>query len=93
MTASTPEIIHEHPFGPFIEDFPHWSVIRQPEGVTDPMVVRFRKVGKNRTLLDQCARWTPLGWDKARWVPAPTKVPKWLCKKVLEHMLLIEAKR
>jgi hypothetical protein len=47
----------------FLVDYPYWQVERQPEGVTDPRVVRFRKVGKNRTLLDQNARWTPLGWD------------------------------
>jgi hypothetical protein len=90
MTTHTPEIIHENAPGPFIAEFPHWSVIRQPEGVTDPMVIRFRKVGQHRTLLDQCARWTPLGWDPGRWVPAPTKVPKWLCEKVTAHMLQVE---
>lgn len=70
----------------FVSEPPWWKVERQPEGVTDPMVVRFCKVGKNGTLLDQNARWTPLGWDSKRWVPAPSLVPKWLLKKVELHM-------
>lgn len=52
-----------------------WLVERQPGGVTDPMVVRFRKTGRIRTLLDQTARWTPAGWDQRRWIPRPPIVP------------------
>lgn len=84
------ELIHgfyEHETkGQFQSEFPYWVVERQPEGVTDPMVVRFRKVGKHGTLLDQNACWTPTGWDCKRWVPAPPKVPKWLLKRVVHHM-------
>jgi hypothetical protein len=73
-------------------DEPEWQVERQPAGVTDPMVVRFRKVGKNRTLLDQNARWTPLGWDCKRWVPSSPKVPQWLLEKVVLHMQTLDLK-
>ena len=72
-----------------VERQPEWQVERQPAGVTDPRVVRFRKVGKNRTLLDQNARWTPLGWDCKRWVPSSPKVPQWLLEKVVLHMQLL----
>jgi len=81
------EIIFRTETGPFVAP-PIWIVERQPEGVTDPMVVRFRKVGKhNNTLLDQNARWTPLGWDRRRWLPAAPKVPKWLLEKVVTHLI------
>jgi hypothetical protein len=81
------EIIFRTEIGPFIAP-PIWIVERQPEGVTDPMVVRFRKVGKQgNTLLDQNARWTPLGWDSKRWLPAAPKVPKWLLEKVMTHLI------
>lgn len=85
------EIIHRH-VGPFPDGSPYWQVERQPEGVTDPMVVRFRKVGKNGTLLVQNARWTPLGWDSKRWVPTAPRVPKWLLSKVVLHMQTLELK-
>lgn len=65
---------------------PTWHVERQPEGVTDPMVVRFHKMGTHGTLLDQNARWTALGWDSKRWVPMAPRVPKWLLSKVEAHM-------
>jgi hypothetical protein len=80
------EIIFRTETGPFVAP-PIWIVERQPEGVTDPMVVRFRKVGKHNTLLDQNARWTPLGWDSKRWLPAAPKVPKWLLEKVVTHLI------
>lgn len=86
-----PEVIFEHQPGPLIADYPHWNVVRQPEGCTDPMVVRFLKFGKNGKLLDQTARWTPTGWDTWRWAPAPPRVPKWLIERVVTHMLTIEA--
>lgn len=80
------ELIFRTEPGPFLAEYPAWRVERQPDGVTDPMVVRFRKVGKNGTLLDQNARWTPLGWDSKRWMPAAPRVPKWLIQKVEDHM-------
>jgi hypothetical protein len=81
------EIIFRTEIGPFIAP-PRWLVERQPEGVTDPMVVRFLKVGKkSNTLIDQNARWTPLVWDSKRWRPAPPKVPKWLLEKVMTHLI------
>jgi hypothetical protein len=84
------EIIFRTQTGPFLEA-PQWLVERQPEGVTDPMVVRFRKVGKRgNTLLDQNARWTARGWDSKRWHPTPPKVPKWLLEKVLTHLTTME---
>jgi hypothetical protein len=57
-------------------------VIQQPIGITDPMVVRFKKSSPMRCLLDQCARWTPDGWDQSRWVPASPAVPKFILSKV-----------
>ena len=81
------ELIYRTEPGPFQAEYPAWRVERQPDGCTDPMVVRFRKVGKNGTLLDQNARWTPQCWDSKRWLPAPPRVPKWLIEKVEAHML------
>ena len=46
------------------------------------MVVRFKKSSPMRCLLDQCARWTPDGWDQSRWVPASPAVPKFILSKV-----------
>jgi hypothetical protein len=63
-----------------------WLVERQPGAVTDPMVVRFRKSSRIRTLLDQNARWTPTGWDVKRWVPQSPIVPAWLLIVVDTHM-------
>ena len=94
------EVIFEHQPGPFVAEYPHWYVVRQPEGCTDPMVVRFLKVGKNGKLLDQTARWTvsrpyagavlQVRWDSSRWTPAPPRVPKWLLERVVTHMLTVE---
>ena len=69
---------------------PLWLIERQPEGVTDPMVVRFRKTSKGRKLLDVNARWTPLGWDRQRWVPTAPLVPKHLLEIVTAHLLIME---
>lgn len=63
-----------------------WRVERQPGSVTDPMVVRFVKQGRIRKLLDQNARWTPDGWDQARWVPRPPIVPAALIAQVAAFM-------
>ena len=65
---------------------PRWTVVSQPDGVTDPMVVRFIKQGQRRKLLDQTARWNGRGWDPARWVPAHPGVPRTLLGIVEAHM-------
>jgi len=76
--------------GPFQAPFPAWYVVRQPSGVTDPMVINFRKQGQKSTLLNQNARWTPLGWDPQRWQPKAPQAPKWLIERVVNHMLQLE---
>ncbi len=84
------EIILDRPDGPFGPPYPAWLVVRQPEGVIDPMVISFRKVGRNGNLLNQTARWTPLGWDPKRWQPKPPKVPQWVIDRAVVHMLQLE---
>lgn len=80
------ETIFQTELSPFLAA-PIWHVERQPEGVTDPMVLRFRKSGnRGNCLLDQNARWTALGWDSKRWVPMAPRVPKWLLRRVEAHM-------
>lgn len=66
-----------------------WRITRQPEGVTDPMVVRFHRTGGVRCLLDQNAAWTPNGWDARRWVPTTRKVPRHLLELVEVHMMRV----
>jgi hypothetical protein len=84
------EIIYEHDPASGVR-FPAWYVVRQPEGVTDPMVVNFRKQGERSTRLNQNARWTPLGWDPKRWQPDRSPhVPRWLLEHVVEHLLQLE---
>lgn len=83
------ERIHSHEAGPYLAEFPSWTVTRQPEGCTDPMVVSFVKRGRNGKLLDQSARWTRIGWDLRRWVPRPPQVPKWLIRKVEDRMRML----
>lgn len=64
----------------------NWCVEQQPEGITDPMVVRFRKWNGQRSLLRQSARWTGDGWDATRWIPKPPVVPQGLLNLVEQHM-------
>ena len=63
-----------------------WCIERQPEGVTDPMVVSFRKWNGSRSLLNRSARWTGTGWDPTRWHPRPPTVPAFLIDKIERHM-------
>lgn len=67
---------------------PIWHVERQPDGVTNPFVVRFLKRGRNGTLLDQNAEWHWIAhrWCQHRWVPKSPAVPKWLLAKVENHI-------
>jgi hypothetical protein len=84
------EIIYEHDPASYVR-FPAWYVVRQPEEVTDPMVVNFRKQGEKSTRLNQNARWTPLGWDPTRWRPDTSPhVPRWLLVKVVLHMQTLD---
>lgn len=69
-----------------------WCVERQPAGITDPMVVRFRKWNGSRSLLNQNARWTGDGWDARRWVPKVPTVPRAILQHVEQHMRSVEAK-
>lgn len=68
-----------------------WRITRQLHWCTDPMVVNFRRRTWSRTLLNQTARWTPLGWDQGRWVPKSPKVPQDVLDLVVQHMLQVEA--
>lgn len=68
-----------------------WLIERQPESITDSMVVRFVKGGAVRKLLDQNARWTPTGWDPKRWVPRVPIVPKTILDLVEGHMRQLQS--
>lgn len=63
-----------------------WCVERQPYGCTDPMVVSFRKWNRDRSLLNQSARWTGSGWDRTRWFPKPPAVSGAVIELVESHM-------
>jgi hypothetical protein len=63
-----------------------WTAFQQPTGCTDPMVVRFLKIGNQRKLLDRNARWTGSGWDRSYWVPKAPRVPQRLIDQVVAHM-------
>lgn len=78
------EVIYESPRLGNGQSF--WRITRQPEGVKDPMVVRFHRTTNARNLLDQNAAWTPNGWDERRWVPTTYKVPRHLLQLVEAHM-------
>jgi hypothetical protein len=62
-----------------------WHIIQQPDGTTDPGLVRFVKYKANGKALDQVARWTQRGWDPRRWQPA--RVPAAVLKSVETQML------
>ena len=70
------------------EVFPRWTITRHPAGTIDPLLVRFRKCSRMRTLLDQVARWDAAadGWDPSRWVPRFPIVPQDLLDLVEQHM-------
>jgi hypothetical protein len=63
-----------------------WCIERQPEGVTDPLVVSFRKWNRRRSMLNQNAKWSPDGWDRSRWVPSPPAVPQLIVDLVNQRM-------
>ena len=63
-----------------------WRVIQQPDGTTDPALVRFTKYRKMGKSIDQIARWTRTGWDPQRW--QPTRVPAVVLKAVETQMLI-----
>lgn len=63
-----------------------WRIERQPNSITDPMVVLFVKYSALRTLLHQHAKWTPAGWCPQRWVPRVPIVPKTILDLVEAHM-------
>jgi hypothetical protein len=62
-----------------------WHIIQQPDGTTDPALVRFVKYKANGKALDQIARWTRRGWDPQRWLP--TRVPAAVLQSVETQML------
>lgn len=78
---------------------PVWLIQRQPEGVTNPLVVRFLKRGKHRNIVDNMAEWCPRNgdvlrggvWNYRRWVPKSPTVPQWLLKHVEDHMRFVAA--
>lgn len=78
------EVIYESPRRG--NSHPFWRITRQPEGCSNPMVVRFHRINDYRTLLDLNAAWTPNGWDARRWVPSTYKVPRTLLQLVETHM-------
>lgn len=78
---------------------PVWVIQRQPDGITNPLVVRFQKRGKNRNIVDNMAEWCPRSddvlrggvWNYRRWVPKSPTVPQWLLKHVEDHMRFVSA--
>lgn len=63
-----------------------WCIEQWPAGVTDSMVVSFRRWNQTRSLLNRAARWTGAGWDSTRWVPKPPAVPFTILGKVEDYM-------
>jgi len=72
---------------------PRWRVERQPDGTTNPYLVRFIKQGPARKLLDQIAEWDPDAkvWGSRRWVPKHPLVPHTLLAIVEAHMREVRA--
>lgn len=65
-----------------------WCIERQPEGVTDPAVVSFRKWNRKRSLLNRSARVVIINgradFDTSRWFPKTPTVPDWLIRGALD---------
>lgn len=63
-----------------------WLIIQDPMDYGHPELVRFVKHSAVRKLLDQTARWTPVGWDQTRWAPRAPIVPQTILSLVEAHM-------
>ena len=65
-----------------------WTITRQPNGTTNPFLVRFLRHNGQRKLLDQVAEWHWIAdrWCHHRWTPQPPRVPAALLLQVEARM-------
>jgi|GEM_PF-6721408 hypothetical protein len=78
------DVIYE---SPRVDDHPpSWRITKQANDCTNTAMVRFHRVNRFRTLLNQTAAWTPNGWDDRHWIPTIYKVPRHLLDMVEQHM-------
>lgn len=82
-----PHVVFHCPLG---ENAPGagWTITQDPLDRRNPNLVRFHRVSRAHTLLDQIAEWDPHtgDWRCTRWIPKAPKVPQWLIDKVVAHM-------
>jgi hypothetical protein len=66
-----------------------WTITRQPNGTTNPFLVRFSRSTSQRKLLDQVAEWHWIAgrWCHHRWTPRPPTVPEKVLVQVEARML------